>query len=89
MTNRNIAFIIICLIIINVIANIFISLLNKEFRNGNFSNQLAQLKGLWLIFYLLPFTMFNNIIKSLVKDEKHQIRENKLKEKIRNKNRRR
>ncbi len=86
MNSNNLLLIIGAIIGANLIANIAITLLNKDFRNGNYTNQLTQLKGLWLVFYLLPFFIFNKIIKSLVKDEKQQIRDNKLKERIRKKN---
>lgn len=75
------------LIIGNTIINILIGLLNKDFRTGNHISDLSQLKGLWLIVEILtPFFLFPKVINSLVKNEKEQAREEKMKNEIRRKN---
>lgn len=43
-------------LIANTIINIFMMFLNKDFRNGNHISDLAQLRGLWVVFIVLtPF----------------------------------
>lgn len=74
-------------LIANTIINILIGLFNKDFRKGNHISDLAQLKGLWLIVEILsPFFLFPKVINSLVKNEKEQAREEKMKNEIRRKN---
>ncbi len=74
-------------LIANTIINILICLFNKDFRNGNHISDLVQLKGLWLIVEILtPFFLFPKVINSLVKNEKEQARNEKLKSEIRKKN---
>ncbi len=74
-------------LIANTIINILIGLFNKDFRNGNHKSDLVQLKGLWLIVEILtPFFLFPKVINSLVKNEKEQARNEKLKSEIRKKN---
>lgn len=58
----------------NFIINILISLLNKDFRNGNHFGQILQLKIIgYLPWLIVPFFLFFYVIKSLVKNEKYQL----------------
>lgn len=87
MFELNLAEVFLYLIIGNTIINILIGILNKDFRTGNHINQLLELKGMWLIIEVLtPCFLFPRVIKSIVKNEKEQAKEEKLKSEIRTKN---
>ena len=54
-------------LIANTIINIFMMFLNKDFRNGNHISDLAQLRGLWVVFIVLtPFFLFPKVISILI-----------------------
>jgi hypothetical protein len=76
-----------CALAINSFLNIIIALSNKDFRKGNHISQIARLRGLMILpLILVPFFLFNRVIKSLVKNEKDQIKQEKLKTQVRKKN---